>query len=127
MLAEAKRAQFVERLREWRANNARIIIYFQTEGEIERFREIMAGTVEGVDFVEGTLCAGILFPGGQSRGAVGCRIVRTIRQFTPEDFCGFDAPNVIAPRLISANSAKAIWLSTLSMGSDGSSGWRNFR
>ncbi len=62
VVAEAKRAQFVERLREWRANNARIIIYFQTEGEIERFREIMAGTVEGVDFVEGTLSRGFCFP-----------------------------------------------------------------
>ena len=48
VLAEAKRAQFVERLKEWRASNTRIVIYFQTEGEIERFREIMAGTVEGV-------------------------------------------------------------------------------
>src|SRR5213594_3141264 len=63
VLAEAKRAQFVERLREWRANNARVVIYFQTEGEIERFREIMAGTVEGVDFVEGTLSRGFCFPG----------------------------------------------------------------
>src|SRR4029077_17103847 len=33
VLAEAKRAQFVDRLKEWRANNAKIIIYFQTEGE----------------------------------------------------------------------------------------------
>src|SRR5207248_7912799 len=55
VLAEAKRAQFVQRLEEWRTNNARIVIYFQTEGEIERFREIMAGAIEGVDFVEGTL------------------------------------------------------------------------
>ena len=62
MLAEAKRAQFVERLKEWRANNARIVIYFQTEGEIERFREIMAGAVEGVDFVEGSLARGFCFP-----------------------------------------------------------------
>ena len=62
VLAEAKRAQFVERLKEWRANNARIVIYFQTEGEIERFREIMVGTVEGVDFVEGTLARGFCFP-----------------------------------------------------------------
>ena len=62
VLAEAKRAQFLERLNEWRANNARIVIYFQTEGEIERFREIMAGTVEGVDFVEGTLSRGFCFP-----------------------------------------------------------------
>ena len=62
VLAEAKRAQFVERLKEWRANNARIVIYFQTEGEIERFREIMAGTVEGVDFVEGSLARGFCFP-----------------------------------------------------------------
>ena len=62
MLAEAKRAQFVERLKEWRASNTRIVIYFQTEGEIERFREIMAGTVEGVDFVEGSLARGFCFP-----------------------------------------------------------------
>jgi transcription-repair coupling factor (superfamily II helicase) len=61
MLAEAKRAQFVERLKEWRANNARIVSYFQTEGEIERFREIMAGAIEGIDFVEGTLARGFCF------------------------------------------------------------------
>src|SRR5207237_6922379 len=36
--------------------------YFQTEGEIERFREIMSGTIEGVDFVEGTLARGFCFP-----------------------------------------------------------------
>ena len=62
VLAEAKRAQFVERLKEWHANNNRIVIYFQTEGEIERFREIMEGTVEGVDFVEGSLARGFCFP-----------------------------------------------------------------
>jgi len=62
VLAEAKRAQFVQRLKEWRGNNARIVIYFQTEGEIERFREIMAGAIEGVDFVEGTLARGFCFP-----------------------------------------------------------------
>jgi transcription-repair coupling factor (superfamily II helicase) len=62
VLAEAKRAQFIERLKEWRTNNSRIAIYFQTEGEIERFREIMAGEVQGVDFVEGTLARGFCFP-----------------------------------------------------------------
>jgi transcription-repair coupling factor (superfamily II helicase) len=62
VLAEAKRAQFIDRLKEWRANNTRIVIYFQTEGEIERFREIMAGAIEGVDFVEGTLRHGFYFP-----------------------------------------------------------------
>jgi len=62
VLAEAKRAHFVDRLKEWRANNARVVIYFQTEGEIERFREIMAGAVEGIDFVEGTLARGFCFP-----------------------------------------------------------------
>ncbi|MFZ0918231.1 MAG: transcription-repair coupling factor [Candidatus Udaeobacter sp.] len=61
-LAEAKRAQFIERLKEWRANNTRVVIYFQTEGEIERFREIMAGATEAVDFVEGTLRRGFCFP-----------------------------------------------------------------
>lgn len=62
VLAEAKRTQFVQRLKEWRANNARILIYFQTEGEIERFLEIMGGVVEGLDFVEGTLARGFCFP-----------------------------------------------------------------
>jgi len=62
VLAEAKRAQFVERLEKWRATNARIVIYFQTEGEIERFREIMAGTLDGIHFVEGTLARGFCFP-----------------------------------------------------------------
>jgi transcription-repair coupling factor (superfamily II helicase) len=62
VLAEAKRAQFVERLEEWRRNNAKIAIYFQTEGEIERFREIMAGSIEEVNFVEGTLARGFCFP-----------------------------------------------------------------
>ena len=62
VLAEAKRAQFVGRLKEWRANNARVVIYFQTEGEIERFREIMEGAVEEVDFVEGSVARGFCFP-----------------------------------------------------------------
>ena len=62
VLAEAKRAQFVHRLQEWRGNNAKIVIYFQTEGEIERFREIMAGAIDGIDFVEGTLARGFCFP-----------------------------------------------------------------
>ncbi len=41
ILAETKRAQFATRLKEWRDAGARIVIYFQTEGEIERFREII--------------------------------------------------------------------------------------
>ena len=61
VLAEAKRAQFVQRLHEWRTNDARIVIYFQTEGEIERFREIMAGAIDGIEFVEGTLARGFCF------------------------------------------------------------------
>ena len=64
MLAEAKRAQFAARLREWRTKKAKIVIYFQTEGEIERFREIMdeKDTLNGVDLVEGTLARGFCFP-----------------------------------------------------------------
>ena len=64
MLAEAKRAQFAARLREWRANKAKIVIYFQTEGEIERFREIMdkKDTLNRVDLVEGALARGFCFP-----------------------------------------------------------------
>src|SRR5207237_10034730 len=42
VLAEAKRRQFFASLTNWRETGARIAIYFQTEGEIERFRELMA-------------------------------------------------------------------------------------
>ena len=64
MLVEAKRAQFIARLNEWRANKAKIVIHFQTEGEIERFREIMSekGALDNVDLVEGTLPRGFCFP-----------------------------------------------------------------
>jgi len=64
MLMEAKRAQFAARLNEWRTNKAKIVIYFQTEGEIERFREIMDGkeVLDDVDLVEGTLARGFCFP-----------------------------------------------------------------
>ena len=64
MLVQAKRAQFAARLKEWRANKAKIVIYFQTEGEIERFREIMGekGALDDVDLVEGTLARGFCFP-----------------------------------------------------------------
>ena len=64
MLVEAKRAQFIARLNAWRANKARIVIYFQTKGEIERFREIMGekGALDDIDLVEGTLGRGFCVP-----------------------------------------------------------------
>ena len=65
MLAEAKRTQFSSRLKEWREAGARIVIYFQTEGEIERFREIIGeAELEGVDLSLGTLARGFCFPDG---------------------------------------------------------------
>ena len=65
MLVEAKRAQFAARLRDWRAGEFRIVIYFQTEGEIERFREIMGEAVKEIDLLEGTLPRGFVFPDGK--------------------------------------------------------------
>ena len=65
MLAEVKRAQFIQQLNDWRKDKARIVIYFQTEGEIERFREIIGTadkSLEDVDLVEGTLPRGFCFP-----------------------------------------------------------------
>jgi transcription-repair coupling factor (superfamily II helicase) len=63
MLVEAKRVQFIARLEEWRHNNARVVIYFQTEGELARFREIVGETaLAGVQLVEGTLVRGFCFP-----------------------------------------------------------------
>jgi transcription-repair coupling factor (superfamily II helicase) len=63
MLVEAKRNQFIDRLNEWRANKAHIVTYFQTEGEIERFREIIGpAALEEVDLVLGTLARGFCFP-----------------------------------------------------------------
>jgi transcription-repair coupling factor (superfamily II helicase) len=62
-LAEAKRNQFIKRLEEWREKKSRVAIYFQTEGEIERFREIIGDSaLEDVDLVEGTLPRGFCFP-----------------------------------------------------------------
>ncbi len=66
IIAEAKRQQFFTRLTSWRENGSRIAIYFQTEGEIERFREIMAEakvSLDGIDLLEGTLARGFCFPG----------------------------------------------------------------
>jgi transcription-repair coupling factor (superfamily II helicase) len=65
MLVEAKRAQFAARLRDWRAADFQIVIYFQTEGEIERFREIMGESIAGIDLLEGTLPRGFVFPEGK--------------------------------------------------------------
>ena len=62
MLVEAKRAQFSAQLNQWRERGARIVIYFQTEGEIERFREIMGdAALVGVELAEGTLARGFCF------------------------------------------------------------------
>jgi transcription-repair coupling factor (superfamily II helicase) len=58
-------SSFFSRLTSWRESGARIAIYFQTEGEIERFREIMteAGiSLGGIDLLEGTLARGFCFP-----------------------------------------------------------------
>jgi transcription-repair coupling factor (superfamily II helicase) len=64
MLMEAKRAQLSARLGEWREQKARIVIYFQTEGEIERFREVVGEkeALDDVDLLEGTLPHGFCFP-----------------------------------------------------------------
>ena len=63
LLAEAKRDQFIKRLDEWRKDNARVVVYFQTEGEIERFRELIsADALQNVDLVLGTLARGFCFP-----------------------------------------------------------------
>src|SRR5437764_1113174 len=63
MLAETKRAQFIARLKRWRDEHATVAIYFQTEGEIERFREIFsADALAEIKLLEGTLSRGFCFP-----------------------------------------------------------------
>jgi transcription-repair coupling factor (superfamily II helicase) len=73
MLIEAKRASFSTWLKEWRTKGSRVVIYFQTEGEIERFREIMESSapgngastnLDGIELVIGTLPRGFIFPDG---------------------------------------------------------------
>ncbi len=64
-MGEAKRSQFASRLAGWKKESASVVIYFQTEGEIERFREIMAGSqgaLDNVALLEGTLARGFTFP-----------------------------------------------------------------
>src|SRR5207249_11608306 len=64
LLAEAKRDQFVERLNEWRKNKARIVAYFQTEGDIEPFPELITPeALQDVDLALGTLARGLCFRG----------------------------------------------------------------
>ena len=80
IIAEAKRQQFFSRLTNWRESGARIAIYFQTEGEIERFREIM--TEAGISLGRNRLdrrhaLPRLLFSGGQSRRAGGSRTFRS--------------------------------------------------
>jgi transcription-repair coupling factor (superfamily II helicase) len=65
MLVEARRDQFVARLTEWNASGARVVIYFPTEGEIERFRELMSvapDALREVELLEGALARGFCFP-----------------------------------------------------------------
>src|SRR5215472_11695612 len=63
LLAEAKRDQFIKRLAEWKNNKARVVVYFQTEGEIERFRELIsADELQDVDLFLGTIARGFCFP-----------------------------------------------------------------
>jgi len=65
LLAEAKRSQFVERLRQWQRNGTRTVIYFQTEGETERFRELLGDeALAHVELAPGTLARGFSFPDG---------------------------------------------------------------
>ncbi|MFL6539097.1 MAG: transcription-repair coupling factor [Chthoniobacterales bacterium] len=62
-LIEAKRTQFTSRLDEWRKAGARVVIYFQTEGEIERFGELIGeAALAGVTLEQGTLARGFIFP-----------------------------------------------------------------
>ena len=68
MLVEARRAQFAQRLERWKSEGQQVVIYFQTEGEIERFHEIMAAPadpLQNVELVEGTLPRSFSFPAGK--------------------------------------------------------------
>jgi transcription-repair coupling factor (superfamily II helicase) len=65
VVAEAKRQQFFSRLTNWQESRARVAIYFQTEGEIERFRELMSDaniSLGEIELFEGTLARGFCFP-----------------------------------------------------------------
>ncbi len=65
LLAEAKRADFCARLRDWREEGATVVIYFQTEGEIERFREIFEtgkDDLQGAVLSEGSLARRFCLP-----------------------------------------------------------------
>ena len=121
MLAETKRAQFIARLKQWRNEHATVAIYFQTEGEIERFREIIStDALAGIDLLEGTLSRGFCFPAAnlvilsanELLGRFPIHGRRRLRR-------GNDA---IARKLISASSTKTILSSISSTASEGFSG-----
>jgi transcription-repair coupling factor (superfamily II helicase) len=79
VLAEAKRAQFVERLKEWRANNSRSQFIFRLKARSSGSAKSWQGTVRRRRFRRGLARARILFSGGQSGRSLGRRVVRTIR------------------------------------------------
>ncbi len=95
MLVEAKRAQFIARLNEWRANKAKIVIYFQTEGEIERFREIMSekGALDNVDLVDGTLPRGFCFPAANLVVLSAAELFGRLRRAWPPAFAARRTPS----------------------------------
>src|SRR5437763_11823873 len=63
MLEETKRSQFIDRMKQWRNVHATVAIYFQTEVEMERFREIIsADALAGINLLEGRLSRGFCFP-----------------------------------------------------------------
>src|SRR5205807_10588765 len=63
MLAGSKRAQFIARLKRWRGEHATVAIYFQSEGEIERFSEVISfDALAGINLLEGTLSRGFCLP-----------------------------------------------------------------
>ena len=108
MLIEAKRAQFTARLKEWRESKAKIVIYFQTEGEIERFREIIGAdkALDDVDLVEGTLACGFCLP---TANLVVLSPPNYLEDSPRMAAGGCGARNAIESRSISANWPKAIW------------------
>ncbi len=121
VLAEAKRAQFIDRLKEWRANNSQDHHLFSDRRRDRavprdygraRWKELISSRARSrADFVfRQPIWSFFRLPNCSDDS-------RSIRG----GFCGFGAQSVIALKSISANSLKAIWSSISSTASEDSS------
>lgn len=65
VLQEARRESFRRQVMDWQQEGWRVVMFFHTEGEIERFRELMPEVAETLECLLGELNHGFTVPGAR--------------------------------------------------------------